>query len=205
MVFLGSFFGRGSWFSGRGFLLVLPMAAVPFAAKALVGTIPEAVMASSSTHPVTLKEMIGDFVQKHPDASSMIENVMQSGASTLVMHCYSSRHIEIVLNSGLNFHGRLVQLAPAPNTQWIKLTCIVYGTTENAIKSRLSDYGTVLKIRRELVQGIGISVYSVKMEPRKPIPSRITILHYPVNVLSRPSTAVFLLRANGAFVKGLPF
>ena len=138
----GRVFGRGlpwfvfwSWFSGRGLRLVFPMAAVPFAAKALVGTIPEAVMASTSTLPVTPKEMIGDFVQQLPEASSMIENFMQSGASTFVMHCHSSHHVEIVFNSGLTFRGHLVQLAPALNTQWIKLTRVVYGTTENAIKS----------------------------------------------------------------------
>ena len=61
---------------------VLPMAAVPFAAKALVGTIPDLVMATVGTRPVTLKEMIEDFIDELPAAKDMIENVMQSGAST---------------------------------------------------------------------------------------------------------------------------
>ena len=42
-----------------------------------------------------------------------------------------------------------------------------------------------LKIRQELVHGIGISVYWVKMELRKPLPPHITIAHYPVNVVYR--------------------
>ena len=52
-------------------------------------------------------------------------------------------------------------------------------------QARLAEYGTVLQICRELVHGIGISAYSVKMELRKPIPFRITIAHYPVNVFYR--------------------
>ena len=52
------------------------MAAIPFAAKALVGTIPDEVMALAKTSPVTLKEMIGDFVGQLPDAATMIDNVM---------------------------------------------------------------------------------------------------------------------------------
>ena len=48
----------------------------------------------------------------------------------------------------------------------------------------MAEYGTALNICEELVYGIGISVYSVKMELRKPIP-RITIAHYPVNVFYR--------------------
>ena len=115
----------------------------------------------------------------------MIVNVMQSSANIFVMHCSSSRHAEILLNTGLTFHSYPVSFAPAPNTQWVKLTRVVYGTTENSIKSRLAENGTVLKIRQELVHGIGISVYLVKMELRKPIPSRVTIAHYPVNVLYR--------------------
>lgn len=43
----------------------------------------------------------------------------------------------------------------------------------------------VLKIKREVINGIGISIYSVKMDLKKPIPSRITIAHYPVNVFCR--------------------
>ena len=71
------------------------------------------------------------------------------------------------------------------NTQWVKLTRIRYGITENAIKSRLSDFGTVLKIRHEKIHGIGISVYSVKIDLKQPIPSRITIAQSPVNVFYR--------------------
>ena len=140
------------------------MAAVPFAARALVGTIPAAVMENAATAPVTLKEMIEDFCRQLPEASTHIDNVMQSGATTFVLHCHDSRQAEGLLHAGLTFRGHPVKLVAAPNTQWIKLTRVVYGTTENAIKSRLSEYGNILKIRRELVNGIGISVYSVKME-----------------------------------------
>ena len=201
-------FGRGSWVVVRGSwsCLVLLMAAIPFAAKALVGTIPEEVMASAGTNPITLKEMIDDFVRQLPEVNTIIENVMQTGATTFVVHCFSPRHVEILLHSGLTFRGHLVKLVAAPNTQWIKLTRVVYGTTENAIKSRLSDYGTVLKIRRELVQGIGISVYSVKIELRKPIPSRITISHYPVNVFYRGQVQqCFRCEQTGHLSKNCPF
>ena len=201
-------FGRGSWVVVRGSwsLLVRLMAAIPFAAKALVGTIPEEVMALAASNPITLKEMIGDFVRQLPEAHTIIENVMQTGATTFVIHCFSPRHVEILLNSGLTFRGHLVKLVAAPNTQWIKLTRVVYGTTENAIKSRLSDYGTVLKIRRELVQGIGISVYSVKIQLCKPIPSRITISHYPVNVFYRGQVQqCFRCEQTGHLSKDCPF
>ena len=182
------------------------MAAVPFAARALVGTIPEAIMANASVAPVTLKEMIDDFCQQLPEASSKIANVMQSGASTFVLHCTDTRNAEVLLHAGLTFRSHPVKLVAAPNTQWIKLTRVVFGTTENAIKSRLSEYGSVLKIRRELVQGIGISVYSVKMEIQKPIPSRITIAHYPVNVFYRGQVQqCFRCEQTGHISKDCPF
>lgn len=159
------------------------MTAIPFAAKALVGTVPELALVSSK--PVTLQELVEDFCLQLDNAPALIANVMQSGSATMVIHCTSERNANVVLNSGLCFRGHPLTLKPAPSTTWVKLTRVVYGTTENAIKSRLTEYGTVQKIRREVVNGIGISVYSVKMDLKKPIPSRITIAHHPVNVFYR--------------------
>jgi hypothetical protein len=182
------------------------MAAVPFAARALVGTLPEAVLESASSNPVTLKDMIEDFIQQCPEASTMIENIMQSGAATFVLHCRETRHAEVLLHSGLTYRSHPVKFVPAPNTQWVKLTRVVYGTTENAIKSRMGDYGKVLKIRRELIHGIGISTYSVKMEISKPIPSRLTITNFPVNVFYRGQVQqCFRCEQTGHISKFCPF
>lgn len=159
------------------------MASIPFAAKALVGTV--SALALDVSKPITLQEMVEDFCRQLENPSDVIANVMQSGSVTVLIHCKSERAAIIVLNSGLCFRGHPLDLKPAPSTTWIKLTRVMFGTTDNAIKSRLSDYGTVQKIRRETVNGIGISVYSVKMDLKKPIPSRITISHYPVNVFYR--------------------
>ena len=182
------------------------MAAVPFAARALVGTLPDAVMAGVVDTPVTLKEMIEDFLRQVPEASSMIENIMQTGASTFIMHCRESRQAEALLHTGLTFRSYPIKFVAAPNTQWVKLTRVMYGTTENAIKSRLADYGTVLKMRREMVHGVGISVYSVKMELRKPIPSRLTIANFPVNVFYRGQVQqCFRCEQTGHLSKSCPF
>jgi hypothetical protein len=209
------FGGKLSWRGDLAFLglvlLVSPlvvvwMAAVPFAARALVGTLPEAVLVTATTTPITLKEMIEDFMRQLPEVATMLENVMQSGAATFVIHCKETRHAEGLLHSGLTFRSHPVKLVPAPNTQWVKLTRVVYGTTENAIKSRLGDYGTVLKIRRELIHGIGISTYSVKLELRKPIPSRITIANHPVNVFYRGQIQqCFRCEQTGHLSKSCPF
>ena len=59
---------------------------------------------------------------------------------------------------------------------------MVNGTTENAIKSRLGDYGSVLKIRCEVVHSIGISTYSVQMDLKKLIPSPLVIANFPTGV-----------------------
>ena len=186
--------------------LVRPMAAIPFAAQALVGTLPDAVVATLSTNPVTLKELVDEFVRQLPEAAQMISNVMQSSATSFLVHCSSTRHAEVVLHAGLTFRTYPLTFVPAPNAQWVKLTRVVFGTTENAIKSRLSEYGTVLKIRRELVQGIGISVYSVKIELRKPIPSRISIAHYPVNVFYRGQVQqCFRCEQTGHLSRDCPF
>lgn len=159
------------------------MASIPFAARALVGMVPA--LALEMPKPVTLQEMIEDFCRQLDKAHETIVNVMQSGSASIIIHCKTERDAEVVLNSGLSFRGYPLALKPAPNTTWVKLTRVVYGTTENAVKSRLSEYGSVLKIRREQVNGIGISVFSVKIELKCPIPSRITIAHYPVNVFYR--------------------
>jgi hypothetical protein len=136
----------------------------------------------------------------------MIENIMQSGAATFVLHCKETRHAEVLLHSGLTFRSHPVTFVPAPNTQWVKLTRVVYGTTENAIKSRMGDYGKVLKIRRELIHGIGISTYSVKMEISKPIPSRLTIANFPVNVFYRGQVQqCFRCEQTGHISKSCPF
>ena len=83
---------------------------------------------------------------------------------------------------------------------------MVYGTTENAIKSRLAEYVTVLKIRKELIHGIGISAFSVKMEIKKPIPSCITLAHYPVNVFYRGQVQqCFRCEQTGHLSKSCPF
>ncbi len=156
------------------------MAAIPFAAKALVGMLPA--LALEARPSVTLKEIIDDFCTQMPTAPQIVDNVMQSGAASFVIHCKTETNAEAVLHSGLCFRGHPVIFKPAPNTQWIKLTRVVYGTSENAMKTRLNQHGSVLKIRRDTVQGIGTSCFSVRMEIKTPIPSRITINHYPVNV-----------------------
>jgi hypothetical protein len=190
--------------SGRVVLGLFLMAAIPFAARALVGTLPAVVISGSV--PVTLKEMIEDFVRQVPQASDMIVNVMQTGAVSFVMHCKTQFNVEALLHSGLTFRGHVIRLVAAPNTQWIKLTRVVYGTTENAIKSRLLEYGTVLKMKQETIHGIGISVYSVKMEIKKPIPSRITIAHYPANVFYRGQVQqCFRCEQTGHVSKSCPF
>lgn len=159
------------------------MASIPFAAKALVGHVPE--LALVPTKPITLQEIVDDFCQQLDNAPQLIANIMQSGGTSVVIHCHTERNAEILLNAGLCFRGHPLKLLPAPSIQWVKLTRVVYGTTENAVKSRMTEYGTVLKIKRETINGIGISVYSVKMDLKRPIPSRITIAHYPVNVFYR--------------------
>ncbi len=113
----------------------------------------------------------------------IIGNVMQSCAASFVVHCKTEHNTEEVLHSGLCFQGHPITFKPAPNTQWIKLTHVVYGTSENAIKT--PQHGSVLRIKRDAVQGIGTSCFSVRMELKTMIPSRITINHYPVNVFYR--------------------
>jgi hypothetical protein len=201
-------FGCANWFWWSLVVIILgtSMAAVPFAARALVGTLPDAVMAGVADTPVTLKEMIEDFLHQVPEASSMIENIMQTGASTFVMHCRDSCQAEALLHTGLTFRSHPAEFVAAPNTQWVKLTRVMNGRTENAIKSRLADYGTVLKIRRELVHGVGISVYLVKMELRKPIPSRLTIANFPVNMFYRGQVQqCFRCEQTGHLSKSCPF
>ena len=120
-----------------------------------------------------------------PTAPQIMDNVMQSGAASFVIHCKTENNTEAVLHSGLCFPGHPITFKPAPNIQWVKLTCVMYGTLENAIKTHLSQYGSVLKIKRDTVQGIGTSCFSVCMVINTPIPSHITINHYPVNVFYR--------------------
>ena len=119
------------------------------------------------------------------DLSTHLENIMQIGSNTFIVHCHTREHAEWLSACGLTFRSHLITFKPAANTQWVKLTRVRYGITEYAIKSRLSDFGTVLKIRHEKIHGIGISVYSVKIDLKQPIPSRITIAQSPVNVFYR--------------------
>ena len=157
------------------------MAQVPFAARALVGTIPPPAMVD----PVTITSLLDDFCSQFEDLPTRVENLMQTGHNTFIVHCYTRVHAEELAVSGLTYRTHLIVFKPASNTQWVKLTRVRYGITENAIKSRLSDFGTVLKIRQEKIRGIGISAYSVKIELQKPIPSRITVAQSPVNVFYR--------------------
>ncbi len=105
-----------------------------------MGTLPALALEARPT--VTLKEIIDDFCTQMPTASQLMDNVMQSGAASFVIDCKSATNAEAVLHSGLCFHGHPISFKPAPNTQWIKLTRVVYGTSENAIKTRLSQHGS---------------------------------------------------------------
>ena len=158
-----------------------PSSQVPFAARALVGTI----LSLAMVEPVTIHCLLDDFCAQFADLSTRLKNIMQTAYNTFIVHCYLREHTEWLLASGLTFRTHLIAFKPAANTQWVKLTRVRYGITENAIKSQLSDFGTVLKIRHEKIRGIGISVYSVKIDLKKPIPSRITIAQSPVNVFYR--------------------
>ena len=157
------------------------MEQVPFAARALVGTIPPLALVD----PVTISSLVDDFCTQFVDLPTRIENIMQTGHNTFIVHCYTRDHAEWLSVSGLTFRTHLIVFKPAANTQWVKLTRVRYGITENAIKSRLTDFGQVLKIRQEKIRGIGISAYTVKIDLKKPIPSRISIAQSPVNVFYR--------------------
>ena len=133
------------------------MAQIPFAARALVGTIPPLAMVD----PVKITDLVDDFCTQFADLPARIENIMQTGHDTFIAHCYTRDHAELLAVSGLTFRTHLIVFQPAANTQWVKLTRVRYGITENAIKSRVSDFGTVLKIRQEKIRGIGISAYSL--------------------------------------------
>ena len=161
------------------------MAGVPHAARALVGTIPSAVL--NQPEPITLKAILNDFQLqlKEDPVSRLIENVMQTGSTTFVMHCHTPLLAEEARAIGFTFRNFQIDFKPASNIQWIKLTRVVYGTSEEVIKSKLSDFGTVYHIRQEKIHGVGISVYSVRIDLKKPIPSRIILNHAPVNVFYR--------------------
>ena len=163
------------------FPLLATMAQVPFAARALVGTIPPLAMID----PVTITSLLDDFCSQFEDLPTRVENLMQTGHNTFIVHCYTRDHAEWLAISGLTYRTHLIVFKPASNTQWVKLTRVRYGITENAIKSKMSNFGTVLKIRQEKIRGIGISTYSVKIELQKPIPSRISVAQSPVNVFYR--------------------
>ena len=161
------------------------MAGVPHAARALVGTIPSAVL--NQPEPITLKAILNDFQLqlKQDPVSRLIENIMQTGSTTFVMHCHTPLLAEEARAIGFTFRDFQIDFKPASNVQWIKLTRVVYGTPEEAIKTKLSDFGTVYHIRQEKIHGVGISVYSVRIDLKKPIPSRITLNNAPVNVFYR--------------------
>ena len=90
------------------------MAAVPFGAQALVSTISPLIIETASTQLITLKALIEDFLRQLSEAKDMIVNVIQSSANISVMHCSSSRHAEILLNTGFTFRSYPVSFAPAP-------------------------------------------------------------------------------------------
>ena len=177
------------------------MAQVPFAARALVGTIPPLAMED----PVTITSLLDDFCSQFEDLPTRVENLMQTGHNTFIVHCYTRDHAEWLAVSGLTYCTHLIVFKPASNTQWVKLTRVRYGTTENAIKSRLSDFGMVLKTRQEKIRGIGISAYSVKIELQKPIPSRITVAQSPVNVFyQRQISQCFRCEQTGHLARNCP-
>ena len=185
---------------------VVPMAGIPYAARALVGNVPDAVM--RMPEPITLKAILDDFQQQLTDipVSSLVENIMQTGANTFVLHCPTTLRAEEVCASGLTFRDHLLRFQPAANTQWVKLTRVMYGTTEGSIKYKLSGYGTVEKIKQEKIHGVGISVYTVKIDLKKLIPSRIVINNAPVNVFYRGQIQqCFRCEQTGHMSRSCPF
>ena len=183
-----------------------PMAGVPFAVRALVGTLPDGVQ--RTPEPISLKAILDDFQRQLEDVpvARFIENIMQTGASTFVIHCPTPREAEEVRVRGLCFRGFQIRFSYASNVQWVKLTHVVNGTSEGTIKSKLSDYGTVLQIRQEKIHNVGISVYSVRLDLKKPIPSRIVLNHAPVNVFYRGQVQqCYRCEQTGHLSKNCPF
>ena len=158
--------------------------------------------------PITLEAILDDFqrqLQEVPVAG-LVENIMQTGARTFVLHCPTTLRAEEVCASRLSFGGHPIHFQAAANTQWVKLTRVMYGTTEGSIKSKLSEYGMVVKIKQEKIHDVGISVYSVKLEVKKPIPSRITVNHSPVNVFYRGEVQqCFRCKQTGHMSRNCPF
>ena len=78
-------------------LHIAPMAGVPFAVRALVGTLPAGVQ--TTPEPISLKAILDDFQRQLEDVpvARFIENIMQTGASTFVIHCPSPREAEEVI------------------------------------------------------------------------------------------------------------
>ena len=71
---------------------------------------------------------------------------MHSTANTFVLHCSTPVRVEKLRHSVLTFRNKPATLRFVSNVQWVKLTRVVYGTTEGAIKLKLADFRTVLQI-----------------------------------------------------------
>ena len=101
------------------------MAAIPFAAKALVGTLPALALEARPT--VTLKEIIDDLCMQMPTAPQIMDNVMQSGAASFALHCKTENNAEAVLHSGLCFRGRPITFKPGFPSSCLKVMNFAFG------------------------------------------------------------------------------
>lgn len=89
------------------------MAAIPFAAKTLVGHIADLALVTAKS--ITLQEMVEDFCNQMATASQIIENTVQSGATSVVIHCRTEKDAEVLLNTSLCFQCHPLRLVPAPS------------------------------------------------------------------------------------------
>ena len=154
---------------------------VPYANRAAVATLPTLALAIK---PATVKELIADFATQCPH-ESVLESVQLIKGRTLRVVFPSSDVMEEIVTGGLAFRSHQIQFKTPSIYKWVTLMDLPYGISEGEIKTALSKFGQAAHVKSEVYMGLYTGTRLVKMEVKKPIPSRVMVAGHLCTIFYR--------------------
>lgn len=161
-------------FSATNYFFCVCIMAIPYANRTAVATF--AALSLKDKPTFDLAEVQQEFAKviltPLKDSFSCIQYLNRSQVRLTFLE---ARHMEEVMTVGLLFRGHPVQLQPTHSKKWVTVSRLPFGIPTAAVEQALRQFGPVTSVKLQYTGGICNGNFSVLMDVRFPVPSKLVI------------------------------
>ena len=165
--------------------------AVPFSNWSALCTLPELCLRSKP--PFTEAELRRSFLTVANPLHTAFACIQLLSANEVRFCCTSTRKLEDVMNTGLNFRGHPLTVGPIHTKKWVTIWRVAYATPHNFVRQALAPYDEVDSIRPEIIDKVATGTLFGQVDITKDIPSKLRIRGHNCIIWYRDQPRTFFL------------